>query len=323
MLDYSIFRKSFVSLEDVAGLGPWDTFISAFTLSDRVRQVYSRVRAERKHWLVFPDYAIPAVLTPREEAYEAADRDEDVYIGDFLRRSPVSGSRVCVDTTGFLRPHLLFLLRELISLPQLEVVDFLYSEPGYYIKKEQTVFAGEAVDNVRPVRGFEGSKNPGAEEVLIIGAGYDPHLISIACLRKPSAKKILLVGFPPLRPEMYQESVLQINCAAEETRVDLKAEDAMHFVPAHDPFVTAEVLHRIVADVRASRGKDVNIYLCPLATKAQALGFGIFFECELARSSASILFPFSSSYSPETSKGIGRVWRFEVETKAIRALGGH
>ena len=56
-----------------------------------------------------------------------------------------------------------------------------------------------------------------------------------------------------------------------------------------------------------------NLYLSPLATKPQALGFALYYLCELAGSAASIIFPFAESYSPETSIGWGRTSLYRLE----------
>ena len=317
MIDYTLFSKTPYAPEQVSSLGPWDIFLSGYNLSERVRDVFDYVNAAEKHWLIFPEYRIPGDRLPTVgNLYCPETREEDVFVREFFTDigsiHKVREKRVCIDCTGILRPHLMFLIRYLCE-NGFDGVDVLYSEPAYYREKEQTAFAGEVVDGCRAVRGYEGSPNPDAEEIMIIGAGYDPHLIDSVCLAKEDAEKVVLVGFPALKPEMYQENVLRIASADESLNVELKAEPGTYFVPANDPFETAAVLRQIVRRQRMRRGGEVNIYLCPLATKAQTLGFALFYHVELLNTSASVYFPFSEYYSPDTSYGLTRVWHYMID----------
>ena len=320
MIDYSLFSKEAYRLDQVSDIGPWDIFLSGYNLSDRVRVVFDRVDAAEKHWLVFPEYRIAKERLPRSyHIYQNETREEDIYVRGIIESLDLQQRSLCVDCTGILRPHLLFLIRYLAET-DVGTVDFLYTEPDYYRDKEQTNFAGRVIDGVRPVRGYEGGPIPGAREVMIIGAGYDPHLISAVCLEKEDAVKVVLVGFPPLKPEMYQESYLRISKAEESLSCELRGEPGTYFVPANDPFETAYVLQRIVEKERTQRGSDINVYLCPLATKAQTLGFAIYYQVELQGTSASIYFPFSDRYSPDTSRGFARVWRYIVDYEIINKI---
>ena len=56
-----------------------------------------------------------------------------------------------------------------------------------------------------------------------------------------------------------------------------------------------------------------NLYLSPLATKAQAIGFVLFYLTECENKSTSIIFPFSQTYERETSVGLSRVWLHTLE----------
>ena len=60
--------------------------------------------------------------------------------------------------------------------------------------------------------------------------------------------------------------------------------------------------------------KDItNLYLCPLATKAQALGFTIYYLTECKEKEVSMIYPICHSHSRETSKGVSRIWKYVVE----------
>jgi hypothetical protein len=107
---------------------------------------------------------------------------------------------------------------------------------------------------------------------------------------------------------MYQENVLRAHMAEDS----LGGDKETRFAPAHDPFVTANVLKEIV-DPLKKRGEVDNLYLSPLATKAQVLGFAIYYLWECLGTGASIIFPVAESYERETSKGFSRIWKYKVE----------
>ncbi len=56
-----------------------------------------------------------------------------------------------------------------------------------------------------------------------------------------------------------------------------------------------------------------NLYLASLGTKPQALGFALYFVTERLDTPTSVLFPYAESYARETTKGIARIWHFDVQ----------
>jgi len=62
-----------------------------------------------------------------------------------------------------------------------------------------------------------------------------------------------------------------------------------------------------------TRHEVTNLYLCPLATKPQALGFALYYVFERRGTATSVIFPFAESYSRETTTGLSRVWKYTVE----------
>ena len=54
-----------------------------------------------------------------------------------------------------------------------------------------------------------------SNDILIIGSGYDDELISKIADNKNHCKKLQIFGFPSLRPEMYQENILNSHKASE------------------------------------------------------------------------------------------------------------
>jgi hypothetical protein len=116
-------------------------------------------------------------------------------------------------------------------------------------------------------------------------------------------------GFPSLQADFYQENVLNAHRAAEA--VSATNENHPLFAPANDPFVTAAVLHETVTEQR-SRGAK-NIYLCPLASRPQALGFALYYLYEARDEPVSIIYPFATRYARETTTGIARIWKYRIE----------
>jgi hypothetical protein len=210
-----------------------------------------------------------------------------------------------------MRHHLLILIRHLVELG-VHKFDALYSEPLQYAKKEKTVFSDGEVREVKQIPGFEGNHNPDtSNDLLIIGAGYDHPLIAHAAEFKSNAKKIQVLGFPSLRPDMYQENVLQAHKAAEQMGARVGQVDSV-FAPANDPFVTASALARVVD--KFARSKPItNLYLCPISTKALTLGFGLYYLSEWSGKNASVILPYTRTYSKQTSEGVGRIWWYRIE----------
>jgi hypothetical protein len=313
--DYTILYKD--SFESVAGLASgqqWDVFISAFNMTERVQTVYDAIDSREKYWIVHREYGFTATEIPiNGRVYSAPDLTrEDDFMIDFLGGLPdLQGVTLCVDISGFMRPHLMFLLL-LLSKRGITAFDVLYSEPAQYALRELTEFARGDVTDVRPVAGFEGNHQPSLshdEDVLIIGVGYEHDLIRHVANSKNNARKLQLVGFPPLQADFYQENRLNAHRAAEA--VSAVNENNPIFAPANDPFVTAKVLQEEVENQRRRGAK--NVYLCPISSRPQALGFALYYLFEGQNQAVSLLYPFASRYAPGAAAGISRVWRYRIE----------
>lgn len=318
MLDYTILYKDELPVsDDWPPQVRWDIFVSAFTAAERVRRVFEKASAASKHWLVFPEYGFAPAEHPKN-AFAPDSRDEAEYIRSFWDSSvgAVDGKAICIDTTGFIRPYLVFLLRWLAE-QGVRRFDALYTEPVIYSKREQTRFSDEAVVEVRQIAGFEGVHNPDtSNDYLIIGAGYDHQLIAQVAENKEFSKKIQIFGLPSLRADMYQENVLRAYRAEEAVGRHTADESSSYFAPANDPFETANTLREIVKRID-SRKAITNLYLSPLATKPQVLGFALYYLTERRNTATSLIFPFCESYDQETSTGVSRVWKYTVELPAL------
>jgi hypothetical protein len=319
MGDYSIFyRRVWGAAEPWPADLKWDILLSAYNASDRVNRVFEMAPAERKHWFISPEYGYTKAEYPTHPyCFAPPHGNEADVIAAYFDACGVDlrNHRLCVDITGFMRPHLLVLLKYL-QMNAVQKVDVLYSEPSIYKRKEKTRFSDEAVVEVRQIAGFEGNHSPDtSDDWLVIGAGYDHALIAHVAEHKENARKVQLLGLPSLRADMYQENVLRAHRASEQVGGATGEPDLSYFAAANDPFSTANALSD-VRDQIAKSGPITNLYLCPLSTKVQTLGFGIFYLYELAGQAASIIFPFCRGYARETSQGISRIWWYQVELPA-------
>ncbi len=309
MEDYTIFYKEVLFDKDSNdSCGDYDLLISAYNGSDRVIEPFHLVNAKEKHWLVLPQYDEEApASSPNIEVFTSDIIDEVEYFKEYLNKFPLhNDKRICVDISGFLRPHLIFFVK-LLKIRKFKNIDFIYSEPVYYSKHEKTQFS-KLPNEIKQVPGFcNRNYPPSNNDILIFGAGYDDMLIAKVASDKKHCKKFQIIGFPSLQIDMYQESMLRLENAKE----DLGDNVINFFAPANDPFVTAQTLKEIVDKYNWSN-MDYNIYLCPVSTKAQVLGFTLFFLNE-EMDNLSIIFPYSEKYSSKTSEGRDRTWLYTVE----------
>ena len=104
-----------------SGGGPWphlewDVFLSAYNESDRVKNVFDQSNAGSKHWFISPEYGFSTEELPATgTVFDVGQRDEGSAIVDFVTATlpnPLA-LKICVDATGFMRHHLLILLRYL------------------------------------------------------------------------------------------------------------------------------------------------------------------------------------------------------------------
>ena len=110
---------------------------------------------------------------------------------------------------------------------------------------------------------------------------------------------------------MYQQNVLRARLAEEN--LGYKRDGSLNeFAPSNDPFITASVIQNIVRKQR--RRKNItNLYLCPLATKAQTLGFTLYYLFECQEKPVSIIYPFCEYHEQGTTDGISRLWEYTIE----------
>jgi hypothetical protein len=303
-MDYTIFYKSSYENGNVDfGLG-YTYFFSAFDDCARTKVIFDKVIAENKIWIDFPHYK--HVNLKIENLYTCLSYKEDECFIDLFKKFPIEvSSTICIDITGFIRPHLIFFITSLYRMG-IKKIDFLYSEPQHYKNAEDTTFSG-FIDDVKIIEGCSSELNftNTENDLLIIAAGYDDKLIAKVSQEKSKIKKkYYIIGFPSLQPDMYQESILKIHQAKESIglRID-------KFAPAFDPFVTAEAIHQIVLE----NPNHSNIYLSPLSTKPQTLGIAFYYLWNYKVKPINIIFPYSNVYLPKTAFGIKKTWKYTFE----------
>lgn len=314
MIDYSIYYRRSIAPDRIGREVPeFDIFVSAFNLSDRVQTVFLDVNARRKIWLLHPEYEYSEIEEPR--GYEVVKPnlvDEVIQVDALLAKiGDLKNVSLCIDITGFMRHVLVFLFAKLGSMG-LESVHAIYSEPISYSKAEGTIFSTTTSGVVRTVRGMSASSLQQGKDHLVVGVGFDAKLISMVSHYKDDAVTHPVFAFPSLSADMYQQSAIN---AAHSGEVALQGEwiDNRVFAPANDPFATAEVIRDLVKDIDY-RYISANIYMAPLSTKVQALGFALYWWLEgRARGGVSLLLPECLTYSRETSSGLRRLWLYTIE----------
>ncbi|WP_312530025.1 hypothetical protein [Comamonas sp.] len=314
IIDYSIFYRCTLDIKSLENSIPYDIFISAFNSAVRVRSVFDKTPAIRKIWLIHPEYKYEENELPNSgELVQPLQNGELEQIQALLEATgDLVGLRVCIDITGFMRHVLVFLIAKLNTLG---VNNFtaVYSEPEAYSKQEATIFSNQSTGKVRSIAGMRLSNNEHAQDVLLLGVGFDHTLINEIMNNKDHFVVYPILGFPPLSPDMFQQSAIRASNSGGPALEDAWITNR-RFAPANDPFATAGVVAELLRKMDKTQPLPPNIYLSPLSTKVQALGFAIYWVLEGKRRGAvSMLLPECESYSKETSTGLKRLWTYEVE----------
>ena len=304
LIDFTIFYKTSYESGDVDSLEEYDFFFSAYDDCERTKVIFDKIKAKKKIWIDFPHYKNGTLSVPDLYVCNSFKEDE-CFIDLFSQLTLLNNSKICIDITGFIRPHLIFFIAYLYR-QDIKKIEFLYSEPHHYKNAEDTTFSG-FIDEVKIIEGCSAVVNQANvdDDLLIIAAGYDDKLIAKVSQEKSKIKrKYYILGFPSLQADMYQESILKIHQAKESIgyRID-------KFAPAFDPFVTAQTINEIVK----SNPTHSNIYLSPLSTKPQTLGIALYYLWFYNTKSLNIIFPYSNTYLPKTATGIKKTWKYTFE----------
>lgn len=322
-MNYNFFYKKKLEEIDEGSVSSnfsYDLFLSAFDQSERVVYLFDNIKANTKHWLIFPEYQFEEIEIHSLAAnpifdYSRTGWDEGEILLDYFSKNEndFQHRSVGIDITGMPRPYIVFLVR-LLKAKGIKKIDFIYSEPKGYKEKEETSFSS-SFSHIRDIKGCSGSHNPETNnDLLIVGSGFDFHRVSKVAKEKKEAKKVQLLGFPSLQADMFQQNILRSYKSEEEIssrEFDLDSNEII-LAPANDPFVTAELISDFIKQ-EERRKKFTNYYFSPLSTKSQTLGIALYFVFECLEKPASVIFPFCDKYFRNTSSGISKIWSYTVE----------
>ena len=310
-------KRNFSSIASIEYNEEYDFFISSFNESDRVIGLFDEIVTKEKIWIILNEYEYSEDEYPKNGKLFIPEKNTNE--GEIIRQlfddyNITNDSKLCIDITGFLRPHLAFLVRYL-NLLEFNKVDFIYTDPIRYKKKEKTQFSS-ILSGVEQVEGYKGTSiTDTSNDLLIICAGYDSKRTRAVIDYKKKASKTLLFGFPALQADMFQENILKAYDAEDDIgKGNLQYLDSSFslFAPANDPFITAKVISEFVTKQNTIK-PITNLYLSPLSTKAQTLGMCLYYVNECTNKAASLIFPYCETYEKITTEGISKIWIYTVE----------
>lgn len=282
----------------------YDIFVSAYNNNERVVEIYNKIKATNKYYLLFSEYDI------QEKPKDRIEIQNNENLTDFVKKLLKNNKKICVDITGFVRPYLILFI-EALKINKFNEVAFIYSEPVQYEKHQNTEFSKGKRLGVGPIEGLtnETGDVPNDKKILIIGAGFETKSFEEVVNQQKDVKtknQYVLIGFPSLRPDMFQQSMLKIhNIEYHYNR--------FKYAPASNPFMTAQKIHETVENFRNDDQK-YSVYLAPLSTKPQVLGFALYaLRNEKSDNlEVNVIYPFVEKYSKETSKGIAKTWQYKI-----------
>ncbi|KGF67818.1 hypothetical protein LL06_20195 [Hoeflea sp. BAL378] len=112
MNDYTYLYRDVTSLEALGGFD-WDVFISAHNPTERVLSVFNAVAAKQKDWISHTEYGLAKNQIPAG-AFGCAARREDEFVFEYFEQRlagvNLKTASICIDITGFMRPHMLYMI---------------------------------------------------------------------------------------------------------------------------------------------------------------------------------------------------------------------
>jgi hypothetical protein len=279
-----------------------------------------KAMADRLHGLLRRQLECDIQIVVFLDEFENFSLRQQRYVNTLVReRPPYLSLKIGARTEGVKTPETFSANEANVGGAEHQIVyqdQAMRKTPQQYAAGEGTNFGWRA-GVVSQVPGFAGLHSPtGNKESLVIGVGYETELIRAVTAKYESAAKIPVFSLPSTQADFYQESVI---CTARAE--DSFGPDALlnpRFMPASDPFQIAKQLYDIVEQL-LGEDAEADVYLAPLATKVQALGFAAYYIMEEATNKAvSIVFPFGSSSAPRReSTGHGKIWRYVFERRLL------
>lgn len=310
-MNYTYLYKNVISNpDDLPSLGKYDVFLTSFVQSERVLVPAEKIDTNETVWFVDKAEANNLFLSRKKKLLVNTNYDW-MTIKNFIMDLHPANKSICIDSTGFTIPYLIFTIRTL-HYAGVRSLDIIYTEPKKYDKQEKTSFSEDPL-GVSQIVGLAGKHTSDTEnDILVIAAGYEySRIIEVASHKKP-LQKVLLFGFPSMSAEMFQENIISSYKAQEELDTDcFHSMEGNLYAPANDPFVTAQVIKEFI---ESKKNKTTNFYLAPVSSKPQALGIALFYVNEKCwEKNISILYPFCDKYHLNKSEGISRIWKYSFE----------
>lgn len=312
MIDFSLFYID--EVENISSL-KYDLFISVYDGCERTKNTFNKIDAQDKLWLLVPQYHN---ITDKldGECLFSAKIDEAEYIGDIFSQihNLDETMSICIDSTGFPIPHLMFLVQYL-NRKGILAFDMLYSEPKSYLNEENTQFTRSSLPT-RPVDGYEATVlDVNNEDALIVFSGYNDNLVTTVARDKSKAKvKYFFTGFPSLQADMYQQNLVQLNKSREtigEKNVFIEK------APAYDPFVAAEKVQLLLDYILKEYNPISCIHISPLSTKPMAIASALIYLYN-RQYPIDVIYPPSEEYVSGHAIGVKRTWKYTIELNEIR-----
>lgn len=289
----------------------YDVFISAFDGCHRTLETYDKIISKEKYWLLFPQYKIPDTITIPENVLFSEEVVENEYINEVVSQMGNLKERViCIDSTGFLIPHLMYLMM-LLKRNGLKEYHILYSAPMKYVRDEATIFSIGA-NQTRTILGYSSSpKSVNGDDVLIMLTGFNDALLTNVARDKSKSKyKYLFLGFPPLQADMYQQNLIQLHKSKETI-----GQTNVYYckAPAYDPFISASKIQKVIDNMGIEKRSDIGfIHIAPLSTKPMAIAAALVYMNN-PNLPIDVVYSTSDQYMCNHSEGISRTWRYVIE----------
>ena len=307
-IDFSIFYSE--QIQSLEGK-KFDLYISAYDGCARTILPFNESCAKKKVFLSFPQQEYSKTET---QLYSNDNIREDLYIQQLFKDIPINRkTKICIDSTGFLIPHLIYLIGYLYQLGT-TTIHIVYNEPEQYTNKENTIFS-KTIYVPTPIHGFEAvTGNIGVDEILIIETGFQADLIREVIRSKSKALgRHCLIGFPSLHADMYQHNLIQLESVKNNIGSD-RVE--YHKAPAYDPFITANKIVDIISSYDSQKSNVFHI--APLSTKPQAIGAALSYLALKDQYPIDIIYPNSKVFYTMNSFGIHRRWLYTIELSPFR-----
>lgn len=290
----------------------YDVFLSGYDGCERTSTIFKQAKATNKYWLLFPQYQCDKTPNAEEQVLKSEKFNESEYVIEIISQIKEHFKpqmKLGIDCSGILIPHLMFLLMHLQVL-NIRKFDVVYSAPLFYQQEENTIF-GDVIEAPRSIDGYDMNCKVNAPEYVVMFAGYNEELVRSVALAKESAiEKHIIIGFPPIEADMYQQSMIQLHKSSE-----ILGEKGIiyHKASAYDPLVVAEKLEKILLGIVEKSGGNIGaINIAPLSTKACAVASAIVYMYN-PEYSLRVIYPPTKRYYTRQAVGIGKSYVYTLE----------